>query len=109
VCELAAAGRFAVLVPFAAAAHGHQLHNARALAATGAALVLEESGARPDALASALVDLLGDPAALTRRGGEGRSLARRDAAPAVARLVMSRAVGRAEPGHATATTVGGRA
>jgi UDP-N-acetylglucosamine--N-acetylmuramyl-(pentapeptide) pyrophosphoryl-undecaprenol N-acetylglucosamine transferase len=100
VCELATAGRFALLVPFAAAAHGHQLHNARALAATGAAVVVDESRARPAMLADLITSLLRDPASLAERWLRGRGLARHDAAEALARLVLSRA---------TASTAGGLA
>ena len=45
IAEIAAAGRPALLVPFAAATHGHQEANARALEAGGAAVVLTEAEA----------------------------------------------------------------
>jgi UDP-N-acetylglucosamine--N-acetylmuramyl-(pentapeptide) pyrophosphoryl-undecaprenol N-acetylglucosamine transferase len=95
VAELAAAGRAALLIPFAAAAGGHQLHNARALAATGGALVVEEPDASPERVAKVLHELLGEPEALARRGAAGAGLARRDAARAVASLTLSR--GRVSP------------
>ena len=87
VTELAAARRAALLVPFAAAAHEHQLANARALAATGAAEVVVEAAATPEALAAALSRLLVQPEALRRRGEGGARLARADAATEVARMV----------------------
>jgi len=74
--ELCAAGRPAILVPFAAATHGHQDENARALERAGAAVVIPEaelSGAR---LAAAIAELLGDPERLRRMGEAARSLAR---------------------------------
>src|SRR4029079_4168446 len=49
LAELAAAGRPAVLVPFAAAADDHQRKNADVLSAAGAAVMIDEkalSGAR---------------------------------------------------------------
>jgi UDP-N-acetylglucosamine--N-acetylmuramyl-(pentapeptide) pyrophosphoryl-undecaprenol N-acetylglucosamine transferase len=93
VTELAAARRFALLVPFAAAAHDHQSHNAAALAAQGAAEVVEEAAATPRVVAETLARLLADPRALAARGERGAVLARRGAARDVAELVLSRAGG----------------
>jgi UDP-N-acetylglucosamine--N-acetylmuramyl-(pentapeptide) pyrophosphoryl-undecaprenol N-acetylglucosamine transferase len=88
VSELAAARRAALLIPFAAAAHGHQADNAQALAATGAAEVLAEERATPERLALALARLVADPAQLVQRGRAGAALARSDAARAVAHAVV---------------------
>jgi UDP-N-acetylglucosamine--N-acetylmuramyl-(pentapeptide) pyrophosphoryl-undecaprenol N-acetylglucosamine transferase len=96
ICELAAAGRAAVLVPFAAAADGHQLANARAFAATGACEVLEERDANPRTLAAVLRRLLAFPERLLERGRAGTRLVRPGAAAVVARIVLEAA--RAE-GH----------
>ncbi len=95
VSELAAARRAAVLIPFAAAAHGHQAANAAALAETGAADVLPEAEATPGRLASVLRHRLADPAALAGRGAAGAGLARPQAAREVAALVVSCAGGAA--------------
>lgn len=95
VCELAAARRAAVLIPFAAAAHGHQAANATALARTGAADVLEEAEATPGRLATVLRHRLADPAALAARGAAGAGLARERAAGEVAALVVACAGGAA--------------
>jgi UDP-N-acetylglucosamine--N-acetylmuramyl-(pentapeptide) pyrophosphoryl-undecaprenol N-acetylglucosamine transferase len=91
VAELAAARRAALLVPFAASAHGHQLANARAYAATGAAIVLEEAEASPQGAAELLARLLADPNGLVQRGNAGARLARADAARTVARMVLEAA------------------
>jgi UDP-N-acetylglucosamine--N-acetylmuramyl-(pentapeptide) pyrophosphoryl-undecaprenol N-acetylglucosamine transferase len=91
VSELAAARRPAVLIPFAAAAGAHQLANARAYAATGAAEVLEEHEAKPKVAATLLARLLASPARLAERGQAGSRLARSDAAIAVARIVLEAA------------------
>jgi len=99
VSELAAARRAAVLVPFAQAAHGHQLANARALAATGAAEVLEEHEAKPEALAAAIARLLADPDALVQRGTRGAALSHPEAARSVAELIVSRLVDVPSPTH----------
>jgi UDP-N-acetylglucosamine--N-acetylmuramyl-(pentapeptide) pyrophosphoryl-undecaprenol N-acetylglucosamine transferase len=91
VCELAAARRAALLVPFAAAAHGHQSLNAQALAATGAAMVIEEAVASPAVLASSLAELLDNPGRLAELGERGAVLARPHAARDIAALVLQRA------------------
>jgi len=88
VCELAAARRAALLVPFAAAAGGHQLANARVYVATGAAEMLEENEATPKAVTALLLRLLASPERLAERGLAGARLARRDAARTVARMVL---------------------
>jgi len=91
VTELAAARRPALLVPFAAAAQGHQSLNARALAATGAAFVVEEKEASPAALADTLAVLLADPGRLAAMGARGAVLANPSAAHDIAALVLQRA------------------
>jgi UDP-N-acetylglucosamine--N-acetylmuramyl-(pentapeptide) pyrophosphoryl-undecaprenol N-acetylglucosamine transferase len=60
--ELCAWGKASVLVPLPSAAANHQLHNARALGAAGAAVVLEEADLSGRALANTVGQLLGDPA-----------------------------------------------
>jgi UDP-N-acetylglucosamine--N-acetylmuramyl-(pentapeptide) pyrophosphoryl-undecaprenol N-acetylglucosamine transferase len=91
VCELAAAKRAAILVPFAAAAGGHQAANARAYAATGAAEVLEEGEANPKRLAALLGRLLASPRELIARGRAGVRIAPPAAAGTVARIVLEAA------------------
>jgi len=93
VTELAAARRAALLVPFAASAHNHQVANAAAFAATGAAEVLEERDADPVSLAAALQRMLAEPERLLERGRAGARLARPEAARTVADLLL-RAAGR---------------
>ncbi|MCS7183165.1 MAG: UDP-N-acetylglucosamine--N-acetylmuramyl-(pentapeptide) pyrophosphoryl-undecaprenol N-acetylglucosamine transferase [Thermoanaerobaculum sp.] len=95
VCELAASGRAALLIPFAHAAGGHQLVNAQALAGTGSALVVEEAQATPTAVAALLQELLQDPSALAAKGALAKTLAVPDATERVVRLV-SRVAAQAE-------------
>ena len=83
LAEICAAGRPSLLAPLGLAG-GHQRENARALAAAGAALVFEESGARAETLAERLVELCGDGARLTAMGARARALARPGAAAAIA-------------------------
>lgn len=78
--ELAAAGRGALLVPFAKATHGHQEANARALERAGAAVVLTESEATVETLAARVLFLLGDRERLVAMARAARALARPDAA-----------------------------
>ena len=88
VAELAASGRPAVLVPFDAAAGGHQLENARALEKAGGAVVITERDLSAENLAGTLVALIGDRARLTAMGQKARALAKPDAARDLARLVF---------------------
>lgn len=88
VAELTAAGRPAVLVPFAGATHDHQAFNARKLADVGAARVILEKDLDAARLAGALTELLGDPAALKAMAAASRSLGRPGAAGAIAALCV---------------------
>ena len=88
LAELAAAGRPAILVPLAKSTHGHQLENARAYAAAGAAIVLEEKDLTGTALAQAARDTLGNPAGLVAMGEAARRMARRDASRRLADLLF---------------------
>jgi len=73
LAEICAAGRPALLLPLAIA-QGHQVDNARVLAAAGAAEVLAEPA--PDSLAARLIALFGDPARLAAMGRAARGLAK---------------------------------
>lgn len=90
VAELAVAGKPAVLVPFPAAVRNHQVHNARHVAASGAALVVEQKelasgpGGEPAVdLDRVLVELLADRERLARMGRAARAMGRPHAAAAV--------------------------
>lgn len=58
VCELAAAGLGALLVPFPAAVDDHQARNAQYLVEAGAAVMIREEELTPQRLAAALGDYL---------------------------------------------------
>jgi UDP-N-acetylglucosamine--N-acetylmuramyl-(pentapeptide) pyrophosphoryl-undecaprenol N-acetylglucosamine transferase len=64
VAEIAAAGRAAIFIPFAAAADSHQLQNALAMERSGAGIVLRESEATPALLAREILRLADDPGRL---------------------------------------------
>lgn len=88
VAEIAAAGRPAVLVPFAGATHGHQEANARALEAQGAAVVLTEAQATEQSVGDVVAALLGDPARLLAMGEAARRAAKPDAAARLCEIVF---------------------
>lgn len=85
VAELAAAGRPALLIPFAAAADDHQTRNAEEMAKAGAAVLLTEKDlAVPGRLLQALTDLLSDPARLTVMAAAAKTQAHPGAAEHIA-------------------------
>jgi UDP-N-acetylglucosamine--N-acetylmuramyl-(pentapeptide) pyrophosphoryl-undecaprenol N-acetylglucosamine transferase len=88
LAELTAAGRPAVLVPLPTAADDHQRKNAEAVAAGGAAEVLEQSQMTGDRLADRIIALASDPARRTAMSDAARRLAKPDAA----RVIVDRVV-----------------
>jgi UDP-N-acetylglucosamine--N-acetylmuramyl-(pentapeptide) pyrophosphoryl-undecaprenol N-acetylglucosamine transferase len=86
-CELAVAGRPAILVPFKAAADDHQRFNAKLLSDAGGAEVASEDVLTLEVFVKALTRLLSDPARLTRMAAAARSVAVPDAAEHLADLV----------------------
>jgi UDP-N-acetylglucosamine--N-acetylmuramyl-(pentapeptide) pyrophosphoryl-undecaprenol N-acetylglucosamine transferase len=85
VAELAAAGKPALLVPFAAAADNHQLRNAEEMVKAGAALMLDESDLDvPGKLLAALTSLLTNPERLAAMSDAARTQAHPDAAERIA-------------------------
>jgi UDP-N-acetylglucosamine--N-acetylmuramyl-(pentapeptide) pyrophosphoryl-undecaprenol N-acetylglucosamine transferase len=94
VAELAAAGKPALLVPFAAAADNHQLRNAEEMVKAGAALLLDESGLDvPGKLLTALTGLLTSPERLASMAAAARTQAN----PAAAERIASRLATLAHP------------
>jgi UDP-N-acetylglucosamine--N-acetylmuramyl-(pentapeptide) pyrophosphoryl-undecaprenol N-acetylglucosamine transferase len=94
VADIAAVGRPAILIPYAAAAEDHQTANAAGLAAAGAATVIAEAELTAETLAAAITLVLGDP-------GRAQSMARAalaqgipDAAERLAGLIEDVAGGR---------------
>jgi UDP-N-acetylglucosamine--N-acetylmuramyl-(pentapeptide) pyrophosphoryl-undecaprenol N-acetylglucosamine transferase len=82
--ELAAAGVPAVLVPFPAAAAGHQLDNATALTDAGGAVVLEEGAMQAGDLWGTVVGLLRQEERLQRMGQAMQRRGKPDAAEQIA-------------------------
>jgi UDP-N-acetylglucosamine--N-acetylmuramyl-(pentapeptide) pyrophosphoryl-undecaprenol N-acetylglucosamine transferase len=85
--ELAACGKPAILVPLPTSAHDHQLKNAAAAVAAGAAVLLEEKNLDGTVLAQAIGSLLDDPARLDAMERAASGLARPDAAARIVDLI----------------------
>ena len=77
--EIAASGRAAIFVPFAAALDDHQTANAEALTAVNGAIILPEKDANAPALASLLEQLLSQPDRLAKMGNAARTASHPDA------------------------------
>lgn len=94
VAELAAAGKPALLVPFAAAADQHQRRNAEVMVDSGAAVMLQENELeQPGKLLSTLVDLLRSPERLTAMGAAARRQAHPRAVERIAEKLVALATG----------------
>ena len=77
--ELAAMGRAAILVPFAAATNNHQELNARVVERAGGAVVITEKELTPERLAATISEVLSDPERSSRMGAAAGTLALPDA------------------------------
>lgn len=84
VAELCAAGLGALLVPFPFAVDDHQTRNAEAMCQVGAALVVADRALEPALLSVQLRSILDDRQRLLSMAEAARSLARPDAADAIA-------------------------
>ena len=94
VAELAAAGKPALLVPFAAAADNHQKSNAEAMVNAGAATMLDEWDlAVPGKLQDALIGLLKSPERLAAMAAAARTQAH----PGAAERISDRLAALAHP------------
>ena len=90
VAELAAAGKPALLVPFAAAADDHQRRNAEEMVKAGAALMLDEPDLDvPGKLLATLTSLLKSPEGLVAMAVAARTQAHPDAAGRIAGRIAS--------------------
>ncbi|MBV0890694.1 UDP-N-acetylglucosamine--N-acetylmuramyl-(pentapeptide) pyrophosphoryl-undecaprenol N-acetylglucosamine transferase [Paracoccus sp. Z118] len=87
IADITVIGRPSILIPFAAAAGDHQSANARALAESGAAVVLPESVLDIASLTRDLNAILADPARAGRMAAAALALGRPDAAARLYDLV----------------------
>ncbi len=112
LAELAAARVPAVLIPYPAAVDNHQYYNARALEASGAARLLEQKSATPEALARLVMDLVQN--SIVRQKMQ-RALAQCDAPQAAEKIVetmldaMETGLFRARDGSGAGARSGGSA
>ena len=87
IAELSAAGRPAILIPFAAATDDHQTANAREMVKAGGARAIQQSNFTPDILARQIEALAMDPVALNNAAARALSVGRPHAARDLADLV----------------------
>ncbi|HEX3675851.1 MAG TPA: undecaprenyldiphospho-muramoylpentapeptide beta-N-acetylglucosaminyltransferase [Sphingomicrobium sp.] len=87
IAELTAAGRPAILVPFAAATDDHQTANAREMVKAGGARAIQEAGFTPEVLARQIEALAMDPVALSNAAARALSVGHPHAARDLADLV----------------------
>lgn len=87
IAELTAAGRPAILIPYAAATDDHQTANAREMTEAGGARTIPESEFTPDTLARQIEAIAVDPEALANAAGRSLSVGRPHAARDLADLV----------------------
>ena len=88
MAELAAAGRPAILVPFAAAMDDHQTANAAEFVRAGGGPMLSEKDFTPANVAAAIISLAGSSDSLQRAAHAAKSVGRPDAGAAVATLAI---------------------
>ena len=82
--ELAAVGRGAILIPFAAATNNHQELNARVVEKAGGAIVITEAELKPEKVAGAITSALSDPERTRRMGTAAKALAAPEATKNIA-------------------------
>jgi UDP-N-acetylglucosamine--N-acetylmuramyl-(pentapeptide) pyrophosphoryl-undecaprenol N-acetylglucosamine transferase len=87
IAELTAAGRPAILIPFAAATDDHQTANAREMVKAGGARAIQQSNFIPDVLARQIEALAMDPVALNNAAARALSVGRPHAARDLADIV----------------------
>ena len=87
IAELTAAGRPAILIPFAAATDDHQTANAREMVKAGGARAIRQDNFTPEVLAKQIEALAMDPVALNNAAARALSVGRPHAARDLADLV----------------------
>jgi UDP-N-acetylglucosamine--N-acetylmuramyl-(pentapeptide) pyrophosphoryl-undecaprenol N-acetylglucosamine transferase len=87
IAELTAAGRPAILIPFAAATDDHQTANAREMVKAGGARAIQQSNFTPEVLARQIEALAMDPVALANAAARALTVGRPHAARDLADLV----------------------
>ena len=85
IAELTACGKPAILIPLPQAIYDHQTHNAKAMEAAGAAVVLPQAELTGARLTGAITEILDDPERLRTMSNYSRGMKRIDAADAIVR------------------------
>ncbi len=80
IADICACSLPSILVPLGTAAGGHQTHNARAMARSGAAIHVPEEGLGGRSLATTVQELLRDPARMAQMGSAAAARGAPDAA-----------------------------
>ena len=89
IAELSAAGAAAILVPFPHAADDHQTHNARALEANKAAIMIEDGRLTGQTLCRSMEALINDREKRLEMGNNLKSLAMPDADRTIATHILT--------------------
>lgn len=76
VAEVSAAGRAAIFIPFGAATDAHQMRNAEAMQAAGAARIVPQDQLTPQRLTNEICSLLDQPQRIAEMENRARTLAR---------------------------------
>lgn len=97
VADLSVIGRPSILIPFAAATGDHQTANARGLVEAGGAIMVPESKASPEALATQILSVLDNPTAAMQMATAAARFGRPEATEMLAQMVE----GLAEKGQGT--------
>jgi UDP-N-acetylglucosamine--N-acetylmuramyl-(pentapeptide) pyrophosphoryl-undecaprenol N-acetylglucosamine transferase len=87
VAEIAAAGRAAIFIPFAAATDSHQLRNAQVFANSGAARLIPQPELTPQRLTQEIFSLLDSPQTLAQLESKARALAHPRAVNEIVNLI----------------------
>ncbi|HEX6604763.1 MAG TPA: undecaprenyldiphospho-muramoylpentapeptide beta-N-acetylglucosaminyltransferase [Sphingomicrobium sp.] len=87
IAELTAAGRPAILIPFAAATDDHQTANAREMTKAGGARTVQQDSFTPEVLARQIEAMAADPVALNNAAARALSVGRPHAARDLADVV----------------------
>ena len=85
IAELTVCGKPAILIPLPTAIYNHQLRNAQAMAAAGAAVLLPQAELSGAGLVRILTDILRDPQRLQTMSRHSWAMRRSDAAEAIVR------------------------
>ncbi|HBN45888.1 MAG TPA: glycosyltransferase [Candidatus Marinimicrobia bacterium] len=92
IAELAACGLPGVLVPLPSAAADHQTHNARSMAAAGAAEMIPEKELDPAKTAGRILSMLNDENTLFHMAHKSKNLGKPQAAKVIVDLILEKVI-----------------